>query len=96
MEPYRYQVFFDGQRQHRYFRTRIEVLRFMLGMGLKAEDPTFAVWMDAGPITLADGRQMGRRFAPAEVFDLRDHAVYERLMGELEALQAAGAADESR
>lgn len=88
MEHDRYQVFFDGGRQHRYFRTRVELLRFMLGMGLKAKDPTFAVWEEAGPVTLADGRQSGRRFAPVDQYNLWDRDVYDRLMSELESLTA--------
>lgn len=92
MEPDRYQVFFDGNKQHRYFATRLELLRFVLAMALKAEIPRFEVWVDAGSVTLANGRQLGRRFAPAEVWDLRDGALYDRLLDELAELQAAAAA----
>jgi hypothetical protein len=90
VESYRYQVFFDGKRQHRYFWTREEALRFILAMSVKAQENRFEIWEDAGEVILADGRKMGRRFAPSEVWDMRDLALFEKLTAELNGLKAEG------
>lgn len=85
MHGARYEVRFEGGRQRRYFADRQQLLRAVLRLSLQVDDPRFEVWEDAGPVELADGRTLGRRFRLSAVLDFRKSDLWDRLAQELEA-----------
>lgn len=83
------QLRFDGGHQQRYFSERREMLECVLRVSSQSPDPRFEVWTEGEPVRLADGRAAGKRFELAEVFDLGEEEVRERLVAELESLGEA-------
>ena len=81
-----WQVLFDGGHQQRYLPDRQAVLRYVLGVGLKAASPRFEVLAETGRVRLADGSDGGRRFTTVEVIDLDRPGEIDRLRRELEGL----------
>lgn len=81
--PSEWQIRFDGGRQQRYLPDRESVLLYVLGIGARTPEPRFEVFSESEPVRLADGSSGGRRFTLAEVLDLREPGVRDRLVAEL-------------
>lgn len=78
-----YQLRFDDGRQQRYLPDRAAVLRAVLSIGPRAAGSRFEVWVETGPLRLADGSPGGRRFRLDEVYDVSRPGEYERIRAEL-------------
>lgn len=83
-----WQIRFDDGHQQRYLPDRQAVLRYVLGVGLRAASPRFEVYTESAPVVLTDGTPGGLVFSLVEVIDLARPGEIERLRREL------GAADE--
>jgi hypothetical protein len=83
-----WQIRFDDGHQQRYLPDRLAVLRYVLGVGLKAASPRFEVFTESAPVVLGDGTPGGRAFSLVEVIDLARPGEIERLRAELAALPA--------
>jgi hypothetical protein len=84
----RWELRFDGGRQHRYLPDRGSVLRYILALGPQAQDTRFEIWAETEPLRLADGSDGGRAFALSQVVDLASPGEHERLSAELAELAA--------
>ena len=81
--PSEWQIRFDGGRQQRYLPDRTAVVQYVLSIGSRTREPRFEVFAEGEPVRLADGSPGGRQFELAEVLDLREPGVRERLIAEL-------------
>ncbi len=84
--PGPWQLCFDDGHQQRYLPDRQAVLRYVLAIGPKAASKRFEVFVESGPVTLADGTPGGRTFSLAEVIDLSRPGETQRLQAELSRL----------
>jgi hypothetical protein len=82
--PAHWQIRFDDGHQQRYLPDRQAVLRYVLGVGLRAASPRFEVFTESAPVVLSDGTPGGRAFSLVEVIDLARPGEIERLRRELE------------
>ena len=57
-----WQIRFDDGHQQRYLPDRQAVLRYVLGVGLRAASPRFEVFHESDPVVLGDGSPGGRVF----------------------------------
>jgi hypothetical protein len=87
--PAPWQIRFDDGHQQRYLPDRQAVLRYVLGVGLRAASPRFEVFRESDPVVLGDGSPGGRAFSLVEVIDLARPGEIERLQAELAAGRAA-------
>ena len=87
--PAPWQIRFDDGHQQRYLPDRQAVLRYVLGVGLRAASPRFEVFHESDPVVLGDGSPGGRVFSLVEVIDLARPGEIERLQAELSAGRAA-------
>jgi len=78
-----WQIRFDDGHQQRYLPDRQAVLRYVLGVGLRAASPRFEVYTEAAPVVLSDGTPGGLVFSLVEVIDLARPGEIERLRAEL-------------
>ena len=78
-----WQIRFDDGHQQRYLPDRQAVLRYVLGVGLRAASPRFEVYTESAPVVLSDGTPGGRVFSLVEVIDLAQPGEIERLRAEL-------------
>ena len=78
-----WQIRFDDGHQQRYLPDRQAVLRYVLGVGLRAASPRFEVYTESAPVVLSDGTPGGRVFSLVEVIDLARPGEIERLREEL-------------
>jgi len=78
-----WQIRFDNGHQQRYLPDRQAVLRYVLGVGLRAASPRFEVYTESAPVVLSDGTPGGRVFSLVEVIDLARPGEIERLREEL-------------
>jgi len=78
-----WQIRFDDGHQQRYLPDRQAVLRYVLGVGLRAASPRFEVYTESVPVVLSDGTPGGRVFSLVEVIDLARPGEIERLRAEL-------------
>ena len=78
-----WQIRFDDGHQQRYLPDRQAVLRYVLGVGLKAASPRFEVFTESAPVVLSDGTPGGRVFSLVEVIDLARPGEIERLRAAL-------------
>ncbi len=78
-----WQIRFDDGHQQRYLPDRQAVLRYVLGVGLRAASPRFEVFTESTPVVLSDGTPGGRVFSLVEVIDLARPGEIERLRAEL-------------
>ncbi len=85
-----FQLRFDAGHQQRYFSDRRSLLECVLRVSRQTPHPRFEVWREGAPVRLADGRVAGKRYELAEVLDLSEHGQRERLVAEVQALQAKG------
>ena len=74
---------FDDGHQQRYLPDRQAVLRYVLGVGLRAASPRFEVYTESAPVVLHDGTPGGLVFSLVEVIDLARPGEIERLRREL-------------
>ena len=81
--PGQWQICFDDGHQQRYLPDRQAVLRYVLGVGLRAASPRFEVYSESAPVVLSDGTPGGRVFSLVEVIDLARPGEIERLRAEL-------------
>ena len=77
-----WQIRFDDGHQQRYLPDRQAVLRYVLGVGLRAASPRFEVFTESAPVVLGDGTSGGRVFSLVEVIDLARPGEIERLRAE--------------
>jgi hypothetical protein len=80
-----WQIRFDDGHQQRYLPDRQAVLRYVLGVGLRAASPRFEVYTESAPVVLSDGTPGGLVFSLVEVIDLARPGEIERLRAELAA-----------
>jgi len=78
-----WQIRFDDGHQQRYLPDRQAVLRYVLGVGLRAASPRFEVYTESAPVVLRDGTSGGLVFSLVEVIDLARPGEIERLREEL-------------
>lgn len=78
-----WQIRFDDGHQQRYLPDRQAVLRYVLGVGLRAASPRFEVFTESAPVVLSDGAPGGLVFSLVEVIDLARPGEIERLRAEL-------------
>ena len=78
-----WQIRFDDGHQQRYLPDRQAVLRYVLGVGLRAASPRFEVYTESAPVVLSDGTPGGLVFSLVEVIDLARPGEIERLRVEL-------------
>ena len=78
-----WQIRFDDGHQQRYLPDRQAVLRYVLGVGLRAASPRFEVYTESAPVVLSDGTPGGLAFSLVEVIDLARPGEMERLRAEL-------------
>jgi len=78
-----WQIRFDDGHQQRYLPDRQAVLRYVLGVGLRAASPRFEVYTESAPVVLRDGTPGGLVFSLVEVIDLAQPGEIERLRAEL-------------
>ena len=58
-----WQIRFDDGHQQRYLPDRQAVLRYVLGVGLRAASPRFEVYTESAPVVLSDGTPGGLVFS---------------------------------
>ncbi len=78
-----WQIRFDDGHQQRYLPDRQAVLRYVLGVGLRAASPRFEVYTESAPVVLSGGAPGGLVFSLVEVIDLARAGEIERLRAEL-------------
>ena len=88
------QLRFDAGHQQRYFSDRRSLLECVLWVSSQSPHPRFEIWREGTPVRLADGRVAGKRYELAEVLDLSEPGLRERLAAEVQALAAKGGDEE--
>lgn len=90
MSDSQFQLRFDAGHQQRYFPDRRSLLECVLWVSRQSPHPRFEIWREGAPVRLADGRVAGKRYELAEVLDLSEQGLRERLAAEVRALREKG------